>query len=279
MTRWGGHQNGRIPLAALTYVGIGVMSGQPQYLHPAVAIAWRALQADFKQLGVNLLITEGYRTLELQRAYRERWESDPENQPTAARPGTSNHGWATAIDMANYTGLSPSERRPLIRARGFSLATGDAVREPWHIEYVGSLALAGTPGTPIQIPKPDQPASPEIEEEDMPKNSGFSYKTASGQTVHMVVNTGSGFIAEHSGVPDDYNRDLRVAFDTESWSWITEAHARVIRRACAAVAAKGDVTVNALITGGEVASISDEDLQRIAAAAADEQARRLSASK
>lgn len=147
MTAWGNHRNGRIPVELLTFVGMGVMSGQPQYLHPTVATAWRALQDDFNREGANLLITEGYRTIELQQAYWDRWWAG--NGNTAARPGTSNHGWATAIDMANYSGVPSTTRRRLIRARGFSLAAGDRVGEPWHIEFVAALAPAGTPGTPI----------------------------------------------------------------------------------------------------------------------------------
>lgn len=146
MSAWGGHLNGRISLSELEYVGMGVISGQPQYLHPTVAAAWRALQGDFKREGVNLLITEGYRTLELQQHYWNRYQA---GGTVAARPGTSNHGWGTAVDMANYLSLPAKTRRPLIEARGFSLDTGDRVGEPWHIEYVGTLTQAGTPGTPI----------------------------------------------------------------------------------------------------------------------------------
>lgn len=153
MSAWGGHSNGRIPTSALTYVGIGVRSGEPQYLHPTVAAAWKALQADFKRHKVDLLITEGYRTLELQQAYWNRYQA---GGTVAARPGTSKHGWATAVDMANYLALPPSVRRPLIEARGFSLETGDRIREPWHIEYVGTLTQAGTPGTPITTEEEDE---------------------------------------------------------------------------------------------------------------------------
>ena len=48
MPVWVAHRNGQIPLSALEYVGIGVRSGQPQYLHPTVAEAWRNLQAAFR---------------------------------------------------------------------------------------------------------------------------------------------------------------------------------------------------------------------------------------
>ncbi len=148
MNAWGGHHNGRIPTSELEYVGIGVRSGQPQYLHPTVAKAWRNLQAAFRAQGVNLLITEGYRTIALQQAYWDRKQADP-RAPAAARPGTSNHGWATAVDMANYLAVPATTRRRLIREAGFSTTTGDRVAEPWHIEYIGSLQWAGTPGTPI----------------------------------------------------------------------------------------------------------------------------------
>lgn len=156
MNAWGGHRNGRIPLDQLEYVGIGVRSGQPQYLHPAVASAWRALQEAYRERGVSLLITEGYRTLELQNAYYAAYLARKRRPPAAAYPGSSNHGWATAIDMANYLGLPAKVRRPLIEAHGFSLATGDAVNEPWHIEYVGVLDFAGVGDTtPIRPTAPD----------------------------------------------------------------------------------------------------------------------------
>lgn len=161
MTAWGGHRNGRIPLADLEYVGIGVRSGQPQYLHPTVAQAWRNLQAALRAQGVNLLITEGYRTLALQQVYWDRKQADP-RAPAAARPGTSNHGWGTAVDMANYLAVPATTRRRLIREAGFSTATGDRVREPWHIEYVGVLAPAASPGTPVT---PGNPTPPEIEDD------------------------------------------------------------------------------------------------------------------
>lgn len=159
MSAWGGHRNGQIPLAALEYVGIGVRSGEPQYLQPTVAQAWRNLQAAFRARGVSLLITEGYRTLALQQAYWDRKQADPK-APAAARPGTSNHGWGTAVDMANYLAIPASTRRQLIRDAGFSTATGDRVGEPWHIEYVAALAPTAPPGTPIS---PTNPATPGTE--------------------------------------------------------------------------------------------------------------------
>lgn len=162
MTAWGGHQNGRIPLDVLTYVGPGVLSGAPQYLHPAVALAWRGFVTDvWREHGVGLLLTEGYRTIALQEHYWARWIAGRGN--SAAFPGTSSHGWATAVDMANYLAVPVASRRAIAQRHGFSFATGDRVGEPWHIEYVGSLALAGSPGENLPIPE----TPPEEEEEEM----------------------------------------------------------------------------------------------------------------
>lgn len=145
---WGGHQNGRIPLDELEYVGVGVRSGQPQYLHPAAAAAWRALVAAVQtRTGRSLLITEGYRTLELQRAYWTRYQS--QGRPVAARPGTSRHGWALAVDMAGYGAAELVAVRELGPDLGWSTATGQQVGEPWHLEYVGGLDLPAVVDTAL----------------------------------------------------------------------------------------------------------------------------------
>lgn len=152
MGPWGGYQNGRIPLAAMEYVGRGAINGEPQYLNPAAAAAWRGFVADvLRETGILLVITEGFRPLALQQHY---WNTLP--FPLAATPGTSTHGWALAVDMANYARVDKALLRRLAQARGFSFATGDRVREPWHIEFIGSLTTwAGSNGTPLPAEKED----------------------------------------------------------------------------------------------------------------------------
>jgi hypothetical protein len=198
VTSWGGYRNGEIPLSALTFVGKGALSGADQYLHPTVAVAWRALVSDFRQAGANLTITEGYRTLALQRVYWNQWQAG--TGPSAAVPGTSSHGWATAVDMANYQSVPLATRRTLIQNRGF--ATGERWGEPWHIEYVASLSQSGGGGTPV-VPE---------EEETVPImllsvtgdpavwaiGNGFDYKFASSQELESFTNvaTKAGFKIE-----------------------------------------------------------------------------------
>lgn len=153
---WGGHQNGRIPTSVLTPIGKGALPGglqfgKQQFAHPAAAAAWGALvRAVHERSGVRLKVAEGYRDLALQQHY---WNTLP--FPMAASPGTSNHGWARAVDMYGYTSSALVAVRELAPNLGWSLATGDRVGEPWHIEYVGSLA----------IPQPE-PEDPLIAEED-----------------------------------------------------------------------------------------------------------------
>ena len=167
---WGGHQNGRIPISALSPIGRGQLPGgmqygKQQYLHYTAARAWQALvKAVAAETGVRLRVTEGYRDYALQKYY---WDLlfDPRlSFQKAAWPGNSSHGWARAVDMYGYTVSALQAVRRIGPAFGWSLATGDRVNEPWHIEYVGSLTnppdfglAEGEVTNPIPAPKPPTP--------------------------------------------------------------------------------------------------------------------------
>jgi hypothetical protein len=60
------------------------------------------------------------------------WDSQP---PTAAPPGTSNHGWGLAVDLAG------PRAQEWVKAHGlrwrFSWDEGKRVGENWHFRYVG----------------------------------------------------------------------------------------------------------------------------------------------
>lgn len=141
---WGGHQNGRIPLAEMEAIGVdalGIDKGRQQYAHPAAAERWRQLQAAVKaDTGVTLGVAAGYRDLASQRRHLEEYGAG-----RAALPGTSNHGWGRAIDMHGYTPAALRSVRRHAARLGWSLATGDRVGEPWHIEYTGPLTLPAPP--------------------------------------------------------------------------------------------------------------------------------------
>lgn len=85
----------------------------------------------------NLIINEGYRDLATQEKY---YKKPPSGSGTAAKPGTSNHGWGLAVDLK----LSANEYKwMLANAPRFGWVNplwardGKGVEEPWHWEHTG----------------------------------------------------------------------------------------------------------------------------------------------
>jgi hypothetical protein len=124
-----GYINGKLPSSLLRPIpGNGRMRKD-------AAAAYTAMYLLAKRRGVDMRIIEG----SLRRTYREyaaqlvAWSIYLHGGNLAARPGTSNHGWALAVDL-----MSMVQRRmvDLIgRAFGFSKAWSDAPGEWWHIKW------------------------------------------------------------------------------------------------------------------------------------------------
>ena len=131
---WGGHDNGRIPAAELC-----PLAGAPSHrlrcdaaeAYGKMAVAYRA------RFRTRLCITDSYRPYEAQ------VKAQQEKPDLAAKPGTSNHGWALAVDLcggANDFG-TPQHRWLQANAPRFgwrqppwATKTGDNP-EPWHWEF------------------------------------------------------------------------------------------------------------------------------------------------
>lgn len=105
-------------------------------LWPEAALTWNAMRAAFIADGgdpAHFMPCGGRsssRTIEAQQQF---YAHQP---PPAARPGTSNHGWGLAVDVAG-----PSAMAWLLRhgpKYGWSHDEGARVREPWHFRYVGA---------------------------------------------------------------------------------------------------------------------------------------------
>lgn len=140
---WGGYQNGQIPDAALCSVP----------WQSAIVLRCEAV-ADLVQLntayraafGSDLSINQGYRTLAEQQYL---WDHPEARTGPAAPPGTSNHGWAEAIDI-NGTGSSGSSyeartstavyRWMTQHAAAFGWRENLGLREAWHWEWWGTEA-------------------------------------------------------------------------------------------------------------------------------------------
>jgi hypothetical protein len=118
--------NGHIPAAALVPVGQG-----GHRLSAPAARAWKACVEAARADGIDLTITDSYRTYD-QQVDLVRRKGLYSNGGFGATPGSSNHGWGLAVD-ADVT--SPQTLNWL-RANGWQYGFVEAVpREPWHWEF------------------------------------------------------------------------------------------------------------------------------------------------
>jgi LAS superfamily LD-carboxypeptidase LdcB len=128
--------NGQIPVAALC----GLKSAPGQYLRADAAYAFDRLSYAYQQqFGTPVCVTDSYRS------YPEQVRLYATKPGLAAVPGTSNHGWGTAVDLCG--GIQSFGTRqhtwmllnaPLYGWFHPSWAEPAGSRpEPWHWEYGG----------------------------------------------------------------------------------------------------------------------------------------------
>ncbi len=118
--------NGRIPSDRLQPI---VQSGHRLYA-PAAA-AWDGLVAAAAADGIDLRITDSYRSFDQQVDLAAR-KGLYRNGGLAATPGTSNHGWGLAVDAD----VTDPDTLAWVRSNGPRFGFVEAVpREPWHWEY------------------------------------------------------------------------------------------------------------------------------------------------
>lgn len=152
---WGGHKNGRIPASEMTDIGGG------HRLEDSAASAWQRMVEDAKEDGVNLKLTDSYRSYDAQVSVRKR----KGHKVATATPGTSIHGWGKAIDVAG------DAARKWIQQNGskygwvwpeWAQRKGTKSFEPWHFEYRpgggsssgSSSSSQGTTQAPAPAPAP-----------------------------------------------------------------------------------------------------------------------------
>ena len=105
-------------------------------LEKEAAANWLALRrTGGKELGVWIAPIGprgSYRTYADQEYFWQLYQSGRGN--LAARPGTSNHGWGRAVDLA-----APASMRPVIDRFGapYGWRWGEARSENWHVTYYG----------------------------------------------------------------------------------------------------------------------------------------------
>lgn len=157
-----GQQNGRIPDTLLEPIP-GLAGGPAIRLVAPAARAWRALQSAALDAGHVLKATSAYDSFRpysvQERIFRQRYTTSPlrgrpsrswdgvrwYQQPgtaAAAVPGTSNHGWALAVDtgveLDGDTGTESIDQHALTWLLSHALDYGwswELQSEPWHLRY------------------------------------------------------------------------------------------------------------------------------------------------
>jgi D-alanyl-D-alanine carboxypeptidase len=144
----GGYQNGKLPDSALAPIKAGSLQKEQ-------AAAWNAMNAEARANGCELRPTgsaSSYRTYQQQVDLYNAYLNGTGN--LAAVPGTSNHGWGTAVDLATTDMRSMVDR---IGAKyGYSKSWSDAPSEWWHICYQAGHYSGPDPGSDgAGAPDPD----------------------------------------------------------------------------------------------------------------------------
>jgi cell wall-associated NlpC family hydrolase len=131
--QWGGWANGRIPAEALCK-----LAASGHALRCDAAASYAQLDAAYTaEFGTPLRITDSYRAFGAQVAA---YYSKP---ALAAVPGTSNHGWALAVDLGGGVNVAGTPQWTWMTANaarfGFVqpdwAGPGGEKPEPWHWEY------------------------------------------------------------------------------------------------------------------------------------------------
>jgi zinc D-Ala-D-Ala carboxypeptidase len=120
--------NGRIPEGALQTIGVG-----NHRLWAPAATAFKHMAADARAAGVDIGVTDSYRSYDQQVDVARR-KGLYSQGGLAATPGTSNHGWGMSLDL-DLNGRALSWMRDNAGRYGF---VEDVPREPWHWTFHGT---------------------------------------------------------------------------------------------------------------------------------------------
>jgi hypothetical protein len=142
---WGGYENGKIPANALATVEDP--RGRKLLMHPLAGAAYERMRDAAMKDGIRLDVGGVYRSFDAQ------VQTKKDRGDLAATPGTSNHGWAMAMDMENGMNDFNSNTHKWMEANGAKFGwinppwavRGGSKPEPWHWEFWGALGLTDLP--------------------------------------------------------------------------------------------------------------------------------------
>lgn len=131
---WGGHRNGRIPDSAMCVLG----SAPGQMLRCDAQKSFDRLSHAYEaRFNAPISVTDAYRDYATQVILKRR------KGRMAATPGTSNHGWALAVDLGGGINSFGSAEHQWMRANAPKFGwihpgwarQGGSLPEPWHWEF------------------------------------------------------------------------------------------------------------------------------------------------
>jgi hypothetical protein len=141
-------ENGKLPASELSPIAQGELRND-------CAAAWNALNVEARSLGCEIVPTGSKSSYRSYAQQVELYEVYLNGGNLAAKPGTSNHGWGTAVDVATQDMRSMIDR---IGAKyGYSKSWSDAPSEWWHIVYQAGHYAGPDPGPyGSAIPEPPE---------------------------------------------------------------------------------------------------------------------------
>jgi len=263
----------------LTSRELGAIPGTSHRVRKDLVVQTAALRAAFaKRFGKPLELTDSYRPYSVQeRIFRQRYTTsrvtgiDPRwwngaqwwrlpGNASAATPGTSNHGWGTAIDWASRVNVGGSAEQKWMAANasrfGWTWPTwarnpANAFYEPWHYEatpvpvsaYRSYLTEHGitVPDVPTLVPlEDDMPTSREIVTELLGTKLGRSEVTvAQALQTQIAADAATNVLAARLGRSDV---TVAQALQTEIARSVATALTPVIAAAAGSAAGGAGVT-------------------------------------
>lgn len=109
-------------------------------LNSEASVAYLKMVAAAKAEGVEWGITDSYRTLEIQKDLVKR-KGLYSKGGLAAQPGTSNHGWGSAVDL-NFK-VGKGNALEWLKKNAGKYGFTNIPREPWHWEHKQSAKNMG----------------------------------------------------------------------------------------------------------------------------------------
>lgn len=124
--------NGEIPRDDLDVIPVLPGESQRHALNPVAAEAYAKMVAAAKEDGVEWGITDSYRPLEVQVRLAKQ-KGLYSQGGLAAAPGTSNHGWGSAVDL-NFK-VGKGNQFQWLKDNASNFGFNNIPREPWHWEH------------------------------------------------------------------------------------------------------------------------------------------------